>query len=81
MAAKPIDVKGGGWTLGLNSGGYLTSKYHFWAKGEFKPVCYAEHRKSGRVLKPINQTPPEQRCSMCTKWLATHGDGSRRNGK
>jgi hypothetical protein len=75
VARAAVDVKGGGWSLGLTSAGYLTVKFHFYAKDERTPVCYSDHRRSARNPVSTNQTQPEQRCSMCTKWLAKHGDG------
>jgi len=73
MARKPVNIKDGGWSLGLNSGGYLTRVYHFYPDGERTSACYAGMRRA-RPPAPQHQVPEEKRCAGCRAWLAGHED-------
>lgn len=73
MAKQVVDIKGGGWSLGLNSGGYVTRVYHFYPKNERTSACYGGMRRA-RPPAPAHQVPEDKRCAGCRQWIADHAD-------
>lgn len=75
----PVDVKGGSWAHSLTSAGYQARKFHYYAKGERKPVCYGDVRKAS--AKGVLPPPTDRQCVMCQRFLKEHPEGVRRNNQ
>lgn len=71
--SEVIDLKKGGWSIGLNSGGYLTRVYHYYADGHRTSVCYAGFRRA-RAPQPNHKVPEDKRCAGCRRVLTDHED-------